>query len=73
VVVDLARISWVNSMGLAGLQRARLACVNHGASFRMACVGARIKNLMLTTRLVILFDTFETLEEALEAHESTNA
>jgi len=28
---------------------------------------------MLTTRLVILFDTFETLEEALAAHESSNA
>jgi anti-anti-sigma factor len=73
VVVDLGRISWVNSMGLASLQRARLTCVDRGVPFVMACVGGRIKNLMLTTRLVILFDTFETLEEALAAHESSNA
>ena len=73
VVVDLAKISWVNSMGLAGLQRARLACASRGASFRLACVGGRIKNLLLTTRLVILFDTFETLEEALAGHESVKA
>lgn len=73
VVVDLGRITWVNSMGLAGLQRARLACVNRDASFRLACVGGRIKNLLLTTRLVILFDTFETLEEALAAEASTKA
>jgi anti-anti-sigma factor len=64
VVIDLGKISWVNSMGLAGLQRARLICINRGASFRLARVGSRIRNLLLTTRLVILFDSFETLEEA---------
>ena len=73
VVIDLGKISWVNCMGLAGLQRARLACVNREAAFALANVGGRIKNLMLTTRLVILFDTFETLEEALAAQESTSA
>ena len=73
VVVDLGKITWVNSMGLAGLQRARLACASRDASFRLACVGGRIKNLLVTTRLVMLFDTFETLEEALAAHESTQA
>ncbi|HXV12921.1 MAG TPA: STAS domain-containing protein [Candidatus Krumholzibacteria bacterium] len=73
VVIDFGKISWVNSMGLAGLQRARLACVSHGAAFALASVGGRIKNLMLTTRLVILFDTYETLDEALAGQESTNA
>lgn len=73
VVVDLGRISWVNSMGLAGMQRARLTCVHHDASLALANVGGRIKNLMLTTRLVILFDTFDSLEEAVAAQESTRA
>ncbi len=73
VIVDLARIEWVNSMGLAALQRIRLTCGSRGVPFRLACVGQRIKNLMLTTRLVILFDTFETLEEALASHESASA
>ena len=73
VVVDLGRISWVNSMGLASLQRVRLICSGRGIPFVLTCVGERIRNLMLTTRLVILFDTFETLEEALAAHESAQA
>ncbi len=73
VIVDLGKINWVNSMGLAGLQRARLCCVGRDAGFALAHVGGRIKNLMLTTRLVILFDTYETLEEALAAQESTQA
>jgi anti-anti-sigma factor len=73
VVVDLGKINWVNSMGLAGLQRARLTCVDRSASFALANVGGRIKNLMLTTRLVILFDTFETLDQALAAQESAQA
>ena len=73
VIVDLGRISWVNSMGLAGMQRARMACANLDASLAFANVGSRIKNLMLTTRLVLLFDTFDSLEEALAAQESTKA
>jgi hypothetical protein len=36
-------------------------------------VGDRIKNLMLTTRLVILFDTYESVEEAIASHESASA
>jgi len=70
VVVDLGRISWVNSMGLAALQRIRLTCIDGGVSIGLARVGERIRNLMLTTRLVFLFDTYETLDEALAAHES---
>ena len=70
VVVDLGRISWVNSMGLAALQRIRLACIEAGVSIGLARVAERIRNLMLTTRLVFLFDTYETLDGAVAAHES---
>ncbi len=73
VVIDLGRIDWVNSMGLASLQRIRLRCNEYAVPFALAHVGGRIKNLMLTTRLVILFDTYETLEEALAAQESPSA
>ena len=68
VVIDLGRISWVNSMGLAALQRMRLTCVDRGVAIGLSRVGQRIRNLMLTTRLVFLFDTYETLDEALTAH-----
>lgn len=70
VVVDLGRISWVNSMGLAALQRVRLTCIEGGVPIGLARVAERIRNLMLTTRLVFLFDTYETLDEAVGAHES---
>ena len=73
VVVDLGKVAWVNSMGLAGLQRARLLCAGRGASFMLAHVDDRIKHLLVTTRLVILFDSFATVEEAIAALEPTSA
>lgn len=73
VIVDLGKVAWVNSMGLAGLQRARLLCAGRGAAFTLAHVDDRIKNLLVTTRLVILFDSFNTVEEAIAALEPTNA
>ncbi len=71
VMIDLGRIGWVNSMGLAGLQRARLACEARGTSLVLAGVEGRIKNIMLTTHLVLLFDTFDTVEEALAAQQTS--
>ena len=73
VVVDLGKVAWVNSMGLAGLQRSRLLCAGRGAAFTLAHVDDRIHNLLVTTRLVILFDSFPTVEEAIAAMEPTHA
>ena len=67
VVVDLGKINYVNSVGLGSLVRARTTCVNRQGSFRLARVGDRINAIFLVTKLVLIFDTFETVEEAVAA------
>ena len=67
VVVDLGKISYVNSVGLGSLVRARTTCVNRQGWFRLARVGDRINAIFLVTKLVLIFDTFETVDEAVQA------
>jgi len=67
VVVDLGKISYVNSVGLGSLVRARASCANRQGWFRLARVGDRINAIFLVTKLVLIFDTFETVEEAVSA------
>jgi anti-sigma B factor antagonist len=64
IVIDLKKIDWINSPGLSALVKIHISCVNRGGWMRVAGVGKRIKNLLLVTRVIMLFDTFETVEEA---------
>jgi anti-anti-sigma factor len=64
VVMDLRRISWVSSLGIEGLRRIHRTCADHDGWLRLACVGERIENVILTMRLDWVFDTFDTVEEA---------
>ncbi len=66
VIVDLGKISYVNSVGLGSLVRARTTCNNREGWFRLARVGNRINAIFMVTKLVLVFDTFETVEEAVE-------
>jgi len=65
IVVDLGKISYLNSVGLGSLVRARTSCVNRQGWFRVARVGDRIGQIFLVTKLVLVFDTFDTIEEAI--------
>ena len=67
VVLDLHRITWVSSLGIEGLRRVHRTCADHQGWMRLACVGERIENIILTMRLDWIFETFDTVEEALVA------
>ncbi len=67
IVMDLGKISYVNSVGLGSLVRTMTTCKNRGGSFALARVGQRINNILLVTKLVLVFDTFETVDEAVAA------
>src|SRR5262249_20386564 len=64
VVVDLGKISWISSLGISGLIRARKDCMDHHGWLRLARAGKRIDHIILTGRLSALFDLFNTVEDA---------
>ena len=65
IVIDLRKIEWISSPGLGALVKIHIGCAKRGGWMRLASVGKRVKDLLLVTRLIRLFDTFDTLEEAL--------
>jgi anti-anti-sigma factor len=65
VVMDMRRINWVSSLGIEGLRRIHRTCSDNHGWLRLACVGERIENIILTMRLDWVFDTFDTVDEAL--------
>ena len=67
VVIDLGEISWVNSLGIGSLKRASTRCTSSKGWLRLARVGKITEKTLRVTGLMIYFDTFETLEQALTA------
>jgi anti-anti-sigma factor len=67
VVVDLGKISFLNSTGLGALIAAHLSCQKNGGWLRVARTSKRINNLFLITRLNFVLDTYDTVEDALAA------
>jgi anti-anti-sigma factor len=70
VVVDLGEIKWVSSLGIGLLRRANLDCERSGGWLHLARVGAIVEKTLLSTGLIIYFDSFETVAEAVAAPKS---
>ena len=65
IVVDLGKVSYINSTGLGSLVAAHTSCKNREGWLRLARTGKRIKNLFLITKLAFVFETFDSVDDAL--------
>jgi anti-anti-sigma factor len=71
IVVDLGRISYLNSVGLGALVGIHTTCANRKGWLRIARIGTRIKDLFLVTKLTLVLDTYDSVDEAVAgAHKS---
>jgi len=70
IVVDLKKIDYVATGGLSALVKLHVGCLNRGGWMRiigLGTPGSRIRSIFIITLLIRVFETFETLEEALAA------
>jgi len=67
VILDLHRINWVSSLGIEEMRRMHRLCTDGNGWMRLACCGEHIENIILTMRLDWVFDTFDSVEEAIVA------
>jgi anti-anti-sigma factor len=65
VVVDLGSIDWISSPGIGALVDAHQRFAKRGAHVLLARVDKRIHNLLIITKLSLVFDTFSSVEDAI--------
>ncbi|MBM3317634.1 MAG: STAS domain-containing protein [Candidatus Eisenbacteria bacterium] len=70
IVIDISGVSWVNSTGLGILIAGHVTAANAGARLKLTGVSARIRQIFMVTKLHTVFDTCESVEEALESFSS---
>ncbi len=64
LVLDLGDVSYMDSAGVGELVSVYTSVKNRGGELKLAALTKKIKDLLSITQLMTIFDTYETLEEA---------
>lgn len=68
VVIDLAQVTFVDSSGLGGLILARKNARDRGGSVALVSPPPMVRRLLGSTRLHDIFDIYDSLPDAINAH-----
>ncbi len=67
VVIDLSQVDWMNSTGLGILISTLTTLRNNDGELKLANVTEKIKSLLVITKLAPVFDSFDTIDDAVKA------
>jgi anti-sigma B factor antagonist len=67
VVIDLSDVPFMNSSGLGMLIGSVTTMRNAGGDLKLAGASAKIKNILSVTKLLNVFELYETAKEAAES------
>ena len=65
IVIDLSRVAYVDSAGLGQLVQAYATTKNKGGALKLLNVTKRLKDLLVVTKLLTVFDTYDDEKAAL--------
>ena len=65
LLLDLGKVSYVDSAGLGQLVSVHATTARQGATLKLLNVAKKLRDLLVVTRLLVVFDTYENEAEAL--------
>ena len=67
IIINLAEVAYVDSSGLGEMVACYGSATRQGAKMKLANAGNRIQDLLITTRLVTIFDSHDSEESAIKS------
>ncbi len=64
IVIDLSNLSYMDSTGLGELVRAYTTVKKANGELKLASLTEKVKDLMFMTKLLTIFENYDTVEEA---------
>jgi len=65
VILDLSKVSWIDSTGLGELIASLSSTKNKGGNLVLTNIQAPVQSLLKMTNLTQIFETFENVDDAL--------
>lgn len=72
LVLDLAEVTYIDSAGLGTLVAGFTSAQNQGASLKLANLTKRFTETLNITKLVTVFDVYDTVQDAVNSFESVS-
>lgn len=73
IVLNMANIKYIDSSGLGTLVAAHVSAKNQGASVRLCNLGNKFHEIMQMTKLLTIFDVYDTEAAAVSSFQSVLA
>ena len=70
ILFNLGQVSYVDSAGLGAIVSAYTTVTREGGSLKLANVTKKLQDLLSITKLLTVFDTFESEDEALRSYKN---
>ena len=67
LILNLGSVSFIDSAALGGLLSKRAAVVNAGGQLKLLNLSERVWDLIVTTKLEMVFDTFDSEADAVQS------
>lgn len=67
ILLNMSRVSWINSTGLGILVSAYHTLKKNGGAMKICEVSPRIDNILNVTQLKLVFETYDSQKDALAA------
>ncbi len=68
ILFNLAQVSYVDSAGLGAIVSAYTTVTREGGSLKLANVTKKLQDLLSITKLLTVFETFDSEEEAVRSY-----
>jgi len=68
ILFNLANVSYVDSAGLGAIVSAYTTVTREGGSLKLANVTKKLQDLLSITKLLTVFETFDSEEEAIRSY-----
>lgn len=73
VVVDLSKVNLMNSRGLGMLISGYTTMKNNQGDLKLANITKRIENLLVVTKLVTVFECYDSIQEAVDSYKKAGS
>jgi anti-sigma B factor antagonist len=67
VIIDLSKVDWMNSTGLGILISGLTTMRNNGGELKLSNVTEKIQSLLTITKLITIFETFDSVDQAVQS------
>ena len=67
IVVDLSSVKFMNSSGLGMLIGGLTTVKKSNGQLKLACVTEKIESLLIITKLITIFESFDSVDDAIKS------